>query len=88
MDLLIRLFPLLTVIMFSVGLTLSLNDFKRALAMPKLIISGLLLQYTVMPLTAVFSIWHNISGSTLAFIWSKNTDSHPENRFFIQPALT
>ena len=21
---------------------------------------------------AVFSIWHNISGSTLAFIWSKN----------------
>jgi len=45
--------PLLTVIMFSMGLTLSLQDFKRALAMPKLIISGLLLQYSVMPLAAL-----------------------------------
>ncbi|MBE9560474.1 MAG: bile acid:sodium symporter family protein [Proteobacteria bacterium] len=45
--------PLLTIIMFSMGLTLNLDDFKRALAMPKLIISGLLLQYTVMPLTAL-----------------------------------
>ncbi len=45
--------PLLTVIMFSMGLTLSLDDFKRALSMPKLIISGLLLQYSVMPLTAL-----------------------------------
>ncbi len=32
--------PLLTIIMFSMGLTLSLNDFKRALAMPGLIFSG------------------------------------------------
>jgi bile acid:Na+ symporter, BASS family len=45
--------PLLTVIMFSMGLTLSIADFKRALAMPKLILSGLLLQYTVMPLAAL-----------------------------------
>ena len=45
--------PLLTVIMFSMGLTLSLEDFRRALSMPKLIISGLVLQYTVMPLTAL-----------------------------------
>ena len=45
--------PLLTIIMFSMGLTLSLDDFKRALSMPKLIASGLLLQYTVMPLTAL-----------------------------------
>lgn len=45
--------PLLTIIMFSMGLTLSLDDFKRALSMPRLIISGLLLQYTVMPLTAL-----------------------------------
>ena len=36
------------------GLTLSLDDFKRALSMPKLIFSGLILQYTVMPLTALF----------------------------------
>jgi len=40
--------------MFSMGLTLSVNDFKRALSMPRLIISGLVLQYTVMPLTALF----------------------------------
>jgi len=45
--------PLLTIIMFSMGLTLSLQDFKRALAMPKLIISGLVLQYSVMPLAAL-----------------------------------
>ena len=45
--------PLLAIIMFSMGLTLSLNDFKRALSMPKLIISGLVLQYTVMPLAAL-----------------------------------
>ncbi len=45
--------PLLTVIMFSMGLTLSIDDFKRALSMPKLILSGLLLQYTVMPVTAL-----------------------------------
>ena len=45
--------PLLTIIMFSMGLTLSMADFKRALAMPKLIFSGLILQYTVMPLTAL-----------------------------------
>ena len=45
--------PLLATIMFSMGLTLRLDDFKRALAMPKLIVSGLLLQYTVMPLSAL-----------------------------------
>jgi len=45
--------PLLTVIMFSMGLTLSVDDFKRAISMPKLIFSGLLLQYTIMPLTAL-----------------------------------
>jgi BASS family bile acid:Na+ symporter len=45
--------PLLTIIMFSMGLTLSLDDFKRVLSMPKLIFSGLTLQYTVMPITAL-----------------------------------
>jgi len=45
--------PLLTIIMFSMGLSLSITDFKRALSMPKLIISGLILQYTVMPLAAL-----------------------------------
>lgn len=46
--------PLLMVIMFSMGLTLELDDFKRALSMPKLITIGLLLQYSVMPLSALF----------------------------------
>jgi len=45
--------PLLTIIMFTMGLTLSLDDFKRALKLPKLIFTGLTLQYTVMPLTAL-----------------------------------
>jgi bile acid:Na+ symporter, BASS family len=45
--------PLLMIIMFSMGLTLSTDDFKRALSMPWLIISGLVLQYSVMPLTAL-----------------------------------
>jgi len=45
--------PLLTLIMFSMGLTLSIDDFKRALSMPRLIISGLVLQYSIMPLTAL-----------------------------------
>ncbi len=45
--------PLLTIIMFSMGLTLSIADFKRILTMPKLIFTGLLLQYTIMPITAL-----------------------------------
>ncbi len=45
--------PLLAIIMFSMGLTLNLDDFKRALSMPKLIISGLLLQYSIMPIAAL-----------------------------------
>jgi len=45
--------PLLTIIMFSMGLTLSIADFKRVLTMPKLIFSGLVLQYTIMPITAL-----------------------------------
>ena len=45
--------PLLTIIMFSMGLTLSIDDFKRALSMPRLIITGLLLQYSIMPFAAL-----------------------------------
>jgi bile acid:Na+ symporter, BASS family len=45
--------PLLMIIMFSMGLTLSIDDFKRALSMPRVIIIGLVLQYSVMPLTAL-----------------------------------
>jgi BASS family bile acid:Na+ symporter len=45
--------PLLAVIMFSMGLTLHPEDFRRVLSMPKLIISGLVLQYSIMPLAAL-----------------------------------
>jgi len=45
--------PLLTIIMFSMGLTLSIDDFKRTLSMPRLIITGLVLQYSIMPFAAL-----------------------------------
>ena len=45
--------PLLTIIMFAMGLTLKLEDFRRVLARPKCIGLGLLLQYGVMPLAAL-----------------------------------
>jgi len=52
-ELKVIIIPLLAIIMFSMGLTLNIIDFKRALAMPKLIFTGLLLQYCIMPLTAL-----------------------------------
>jgi len=39
--------------MFGMGLTLHVADFMRALKMPKLIASGVALQYSVMPATAL-----------------------------------
>ncbi len=44
--------PLLAVIMLSMGITLSLEDFKRILRQPFIIFYGALLQFTVMPLSA------------------------------------
>jgi BASS family bile acid:Na+ symporter len=44
--------PLLSVVMFGMGLTLHVADFKRALKMPRLIASGIALQYSVMPASA------------------------------------
>ena len=44
--------PLLAVVMFGMGLTLHVADFKRALSMPGLIASGIALQYSVMPVSA------------------------------------
>lgn len=45
--------PLLSIVMFGMGLTLHLADFRRALRMPKIILTGLALQYSVMPVSAV-----------------------------------
>ena len=44
--------PLLVVVMFTMGLTLTGGDFLRAMKSPGLVMSGLLLQYLVMPLAA------------------------------------
>lgn len=44
--------PLLVVIMFGMGMTLTAADFRRVLQRPKVIGLGVLLQYSVMPLTA------------------------------------
>jgi BASS family bile acid:Na+ symporter len=45
--------PLLSLVMFGMGLTLRIEDFQRVLRLPGLIALGLLLQYSVMPLTAL-----------------------------------
>lgn len=49
-DLKFLIVPLIQIIMFGMGTTLSAADFTRVLAMPWPVIVGILLQYTVMPL--------------------------------------
>ena len=51
--------PLIQLIMFGMGATLSLADFGRAVRMPKAVGIGMLLQFTVMP-TAGWAIAHTI----------------------------
>ena len=46
--------PLLVVIMLSMGLTLTAEDFKRILKRPHIILYGALLQFSVMPMTGFF----------------------------------
>lgn len=46
--------PLLTVIMFGMGMTLKWEDFSRTFREPKKILTGIFLQYTIMPFTAYF----------------------------------
>jgi BASS family bile acid:Na+ symporter len=43
--------PLIQIIMFGMGTTLSLLDFARVLSMPRVVLIGMVLQFTVMPLT-------------------------------------
>lgn len=45
--------PLLALVMFVMGLTLSSEDFKRVLVMPTPIAIGVILQFLVMPFTAM-----------------------------------
>ncbi|GAA0282065.1 bile acid:sodium symporter family protein [Alteraurantiacibacter aestuarii] len=44
---------MLGVIMLGMGLTLSLDDFRRVLAMPRCVGAGVALQFTVMPLAGI-----------------------------------
>lgn len=44
---------LLGVIMLGMGITLSFDDFRRVLAIPRCVAVGVILQFTVMPLTGV-----------------------------------
>ncbi len=44
--------PLLSVVMFCMGMTLKWSDFKETVKSPKIILIGVLLQYIVMPLSA------------------------------------
>ena len=44
--------PLLSVVMFCMGMTLEWSDFKEIVKSPKIILIGVLLQYFVMPLSA------------------------------------
>ena len=45
--------PLLSLVMFGMGLGLHVSDFSRALNMPRLIVLGIGLQYIIMPLAAL-----------------------------------
>lgn len=47
--------PLMQIIMFGMGTSLSIGDFKRVLQMPKGVVIGILCQYTIMPFVG-FSI--------------------------------
>ena len=47
----------LAVIMLGMGITLSLDDFRRAAAMPRAVAAGLAAQYAIMPLLGVSVAW-------------------------------
>lgn len=49
--------PLIQIIMLGMGATLSLSDFTRAFKMPRAVLTGLLLQFAIMPILG-FSIAH------------------------------
>lgn len=48
---------MLGVIMLGMGITLSVDDFRRVLALPRQVLAGVALQFTVMPLAGFASAW-------------------------------
>ncbi len=57
--------PLMQIIMFGMGTTLSLKDFGRVMQMPKGVIVGIVAQYSIMPFTgwALTKIFYISSGN-------------------------
>jgi BASS family bile acid:Na+ symporter len=49
-DLKVLIVPLIQIITFGVGTTLSSRDFRNVLAMPGPVLLGIVLQFTIMPL--------------------------------------
>lgn len=47
----------LSVVLFGMGMTLSIDDFKRIVKMPLMVIVGTVAHYLIMPLLAVFLCW-------------------------------
>jgi len=69
-DLKFLIVPLIQIIMFGMGTTLSVSDFTRVLAMPWPVVVGIVLQYTVMPfvgfgLTKVFGFEPEIAAGVV-----------------------
>ena len=56
-DLKFLIVPLIQIIMFGMGTTLSVGDFGRVLAMPWPVLVGMVLQYTVMPFVGFGLAW-------------------------------
>lgn len=48
---------MLGIIMLGMGITLSVEDFQRVLALPRQVLAGVALQFTVMPLAGFASAW-------------------------------
>lgn len=76
---------LLGVVMLGMGLTLTASSFRSVLERPRVVFTGVCLQFLVMPLAAlpgaVFSIWHNLTGSVLASRWSiRDSRSRPAEK--------
>jgi BASS family bile acid:Na+ symporter len=56
-DLKVLIVPLIQIIMFGMGTTLSTADFTRVLAMPWPVVVGIVLQYTIMPFVGFSLAW-------------------------------
>ena len=59
--------PLLTIVMFGMGMTLTWENFYEVIKSPKVILLGILLQFIIMPLTAyLISILFGFSSALIA----------------------